>query len=71
VVEAADSSRLAAIRRAQELVQAFLQYNDNTSNAAVLSGLNVVLEVRWTMTWSWTITKPISAACLATSGWTR
>jgi ribosomal protein S12 methylthiotransferase accessory factor len=63
---------LQQFEEAKELVEAFLQYNDNTVERGLFyQALNVVLEWCWTTSWSWTTTKPTSAACSATRAWTR
>jgi hypothetical protein len=57
---------------AQDLTQAFLQYNDNSVERGLFyQALNVVLEVTLDDDLELAITKPISAACLATSVWMR
>ncbi len=57
---------------AKELVEMFLQYNDNT----VERGLFYQRSMRrwkcsWTRNWRWPTSRPTSAACSATSAWTR
>jgi hypothetical protein len=63
---------LQQLEEAQELVGAFLQYNDNTVERKLFyQAMNVVLEVQLNpRVRDWKITSTISAVCLAMNAWT-
>jgi ribosomal protein S12 methylthiotransferase accessory factor len=63
---------LGQLEEAQELVGAFLQYNDNTVDRGLFyQAMNVVLEVALDEDMELATTRSISAACSATPAWTR